>query len=1262
MHPRELKPDLDLLSEEFVLLQAWKKTAAHIRHRSWMVDTLALDLASINLPTFICEIQHRLRSGNPWQNDPLRIVPAPKSQDWLIEDGVWQPENKTDTAKRIRPLAYVKLADQVVATALMLCLADRVETRQGDPRNPLKDVADFKSVVSYGNRLFCDYEDGQLRHRWGSAKLYRAYYQDYQTFLSRSETIPKYLSLFGTERVIVSADLKQFYDRVRPRMLIEAIQGVRQDADDERFYSLTESVLDWEWDSEDQKDISDYAERSKIGDFSHVALPQGLVASGFFANLLLLAFDEALRSNFWTEIHPGVQLMDACRYVDDLQLLVAVSNDQKFVEKKIEKIVSQWLAQVLEDEAKGLSLSPEKTKAVFLDREEQRSIQQRAVMIRIQKTVSGGHDLIEGMEVLDGLKGLLRTQELINVNLKRNWRFTPIPDVRDETVARFSAARFLNMFRSMRPRLEAGSLKKKHDSETLNVEDDFSEDIALTKQELDESAKVFARTLIKRWIMNPSNIRVLLVGLDLYPDVDVLNDVLEKLRYYTNAKNRKPRKPVKQVAWYCLAEILRAGATHTGFVADTESLPSDIDVDEYRRSLLQEAINIVNLSGSKVPWYLRQQALLFLAAYAPLSECINRKGYTLEITDYQKTLKFLQGGFNSFGSVEFAIFAVLVRRTFLDQKKTIELLSPHLSGIRLHEIARRDPSLCYELIDSLGVNSIFKTLPLRTQYDLCVSANRHKHSLAEIVLSNSMDWNGVLRDEMSLLRFEQAFLQQRIDLGAFPEVITPEQVIFECDGAIERLSSSKLKIEHSRTTTIGSLYSVPPWCEPGEEWRFQLGFLLRFILARKRDFTRPIWKVSWREEKTCYRTAESHWYQRVHGLYSAQPAFGDDWLPITEWLEGFLLALLKWPGCRISKEFNWVYHDLELTNARIADRIDKLSQRKGPATNLLMLPMEISPPVSKSKNKSPFQVCVVQTAVPRVSHFAVEDLSLDRSTIRREHRNHLAATLRAVKHMHALRKTYKESTKQLDWLILPELAVHPKDVHTHLIPFARAHKTIILTGLTYEEIIVGQPLVNSALWIIPQHSDAYGLQIITRRQGKGHLAPDEFDFNCGGLHRVQEFRPCQWLIGFPWTKDKRVRPIWLTASVCYDATDLALVSDLRAQSDILAIPALNKDVKTFDQMAQALHYHMFQLIIVANNGQYGGSNAYWPKKDRHERRIFHTHGQPQVTISFFEIDNIEAFLKRDEVNETTVEEQDYSTSSARSSDWKYPPAGLNRVT
>ena len=154
----------------------------------------------------------------------------------------------------------------------------------------------------------------------------------------------------------------------------------------------------------------------------------------------------------------------------------------------------------------------------------------------------------------------------------------------------------------------------------------------------------------------------------------------------------------------------------------------------------------------------------------------------------------------------------------------------------------------------------------------------------------------------------------------------------------------------------------------------------------------------------------------------------------------------------------------------------------------------------------------------------------------------------------------------------------------------------------------------------------------------------------GGSTAITCPRPCQWLIGYPWSSVDGSRPVWLTAAVCYDATGLALAADLGNVSDVLAIPALNKDVKTFDQMALALHYHMFQLVVVANNGQYGGSNAYWPKKDPHSRQVFHTYGQPQASIAFLEIDHIGELLDRHDV------------SGASANKWKHPPAGLNMTS
>ena len=72
-----------------------------------------------------------------------------------------------------------------------------------------------------------------------------------------------------------------------------------------------------------------------------------------------------------------------------------------------------------------------------------------------------------------------------------------------------------------------------------------------------------------------------------------------------------------RVAWYCLAEILKAGATETGLVEDKESLPQAIDLNEYRRFLRDEAARLVGLPSAQIPWYLRQQALCFLAVFAP---------------------------------------------------------------------------------------------------------------------------------------------------------------------------------------------------------------------------------------------------------------------------------------------------------------------------------------------------------------------------------------------------------------------------------------------------------------------------------------------------------------------------------------------------------------------------------------------------------------------------------------------------------------------
>ena len=115
---------------------------------------------------------------------------------------------------------------------------------------------------------------------------------------------------------------------------------------------------------------------------------------------------------------------------------------------------------------------------------------------------------------------------------------------------------------------------------------------------------------------------------------------------------------------------------------------------------------------------------------------------------------------------------------------------------------------------------------------------------------------------------------------------------------------------------------------------------------------------------------------------------------------------------------------------------------------------------------------------------------------------------------------------------------------------------------------------------------------------------------------IEGDRPYQVLIEFSGPKGVVYR---LGGAICYDATDLTLAADLRDKTDCLIIAALNKDIPTFDAMVQALHYHMFQPVVMINSGQYGGSTAQAPYRERYDKVIAHVHGTGQVAVSVFEL-------------------------------------------
>jgi hypothetical protein len=270
---------------------------------------------------------------------------------------------------------------------------------------------------------------------------------------------------------------------------------------------------------------------------------------------------------------------------------------------------------------------------------------------------------------------------------------------------------------------------------------------------------------------------------------------------------------------------------------------------------------------------------------------------------------------------------------------------------------------------------------------------------------------------------------------------------------------------------------------------------------------------------------------------------------------------------------------------------------------------------------------------------------------RTSQRRHLASVMEAVNQMLRLRETHQPQTRSdgrvIDLLVFPELAIHPLDIDTFILPFIRTHKCMVLFGQVYHRASSSPqaPLINSCLWMIPEWSAKAGFQVKRVEQGKANLTRSELAFT----PKPASFRPAQWIIEYEWSSSPQIRPLRLSASVCYDATDLALASDLKSRNDVYIVCALNRDVGTFDRMSEGLHYHMYQGVIVVNNGQFGGSSFYMPFGELHHRQVFHLHGQPQASIAFAEIapDKL--------INRPTASTADPI------GEWKTPPANWGQI-
>ncbi|HFH3919954.1 RNA-directed DNA polymerase [Pseudomonas aeruginosa] len=627
-----LMPSLELLADEAVLAQAWKKSDAYIRRHNWYADILELEQVSLLLPQTLKEWQRQVSTGDHSAVSPLRLVPAPKNGKWYFpskaEGGDWKfkPIPKDDDALQtepdLRPLAHVSIREQVLASAVMLCLADAVETLQGntDPRSYGSNAQSRQRVCSYGNRLFCDWleeSDGKqhARFRWGNATTYSQFFVDYERFLERpAEVCREALPSLHDERLfVVKLDLAKFYDCVNQSAVVSRLRTLYQryareyaipysEVTAQPFWQAVEKIVSWQWNPSDSAGRSDL----KLG------LPQGLVASGFFANAYMHDFDQMVVGQIGRPIQINgytARLLDYCRYVDDMRLVVAIPTEsaQNLALETLAGDMSEWANELIKDcfkgTANGLETKKEKSEAVAWEDFAVQGSTSR-FMRGVNGQISTAPDpatLLQATGSLDHLLWLadaLDDANDVDENPLALARISlPRADVRDDTVKRFAANRLRQVLRMRRSMADP----------ELPAEDALTNIEVSERQALDHEMETIARKLIACWSRNPALASVLRCGLDIFPSAKLLRPVLQALML-----KLEPAAPQseREVALFVLADLFRAGAVETG-LHRPESYPESADITGYRKELLQAALEATE--NKTLPWYLHQQAALFLA-------------------------------------------------------------------------------------------------------------------------------------------------------------------------------------------------------------------------------------------------------------------------------------------------------------------------------------------------------------------------------------------------------------------------------------------------------------------------------------------------------------------------------------------------------------------------------------------------------------------------------------------------------------------------
>lgn len=1205
---RSLKPTLEYLTDEVVIAQAWKKTHGYIRSFNWYADTLALDTSALNIEENAKAWAKELDENKPINE--LELVPAAKSEQWVVSEKGWHVAKETRDKIPLRPLAHITVRDQTWATAAMMCLADAVETAQGDCSETNFEKARSKRIYSYGNRLLCDWnKDGKAWFRWGNSEVYRKFFTDYQNFLKRPLVLGREVAnvTAGNEEVfIVNLDLSKFYNTIDTDSLVERLISISNDfqGGDEPnadFWARIENVFNWEWRRKDEDTAKELG--FELKDIA-LGLPQGLVASGFFANAYLNTFDKEVGGSLGETLDTkkNIVLHDYCRYVDDLRLVVSADSDAiASVKDAVNKFIEDKL---LKFGGRKLEINRDKTKVnVLSDLDNDGSMSNRVKLIQSDLSGPSDRDSIESISgILENLLSIepetlgFLNEDTPDAALLAISNFDH--DVRPDTLKRFAANRLESIVRSKRKMTYEG------------------DDLEFVKSEAEN--ELLAKKLIYAWMKDPSLGLVLRKAIEIFPDEDLFEPVIEAIFARSSFSRLKPKSdPVTAALMdYLLADLFRCASDFNGYF-QVVCYPTSLKPFAVIELLVKYAQKVIANRTTSHDFVNRQALMLLAVANKPVLKDFKENTIQVELH------KILANSITTYSNQRAALFEVAGQITGNFDTyatlllETIEIDPAKREKDELDVFAKRGGPFWLAIWRQLkkkkktSITNYFKWAePLST------SLPKPRKQLLSKVISSGL--NG-FRIEHGALKLALGLLQLIEDK---PHALahSPSSISVNIDGAqwSDIWQTRVSKVECSlKLSNRDPRFEVPDWIndEEGSEKRvlYWIGCVLRASVLGGSDYTGTLWKEG---KTTTYKGLRSNWYKRRMGMIHAPEALVGEFSTVSDWFSDLLMRCLQWPGFEStfvkSSDVKRI-DSLESFKECLEDRLSKLNSLICKTSSLPAIPTEVKRPQNEHRG---FRIVTVQQIVPKTTDFSASDVELNNPKIRAKHRAHLAAICRlTIRTLEAKQIADSESSDcSADLIVFPEVSVHIDDQDL-IKRLADKTKAIVFAGLVFKDH-QGR-LVNIGRWFIPDYRES-GRHWILRDQGKQHMTANEVALG------VSSFRPCQHILEI---QGHTEGPFNISAAICYDATDINLAADLRDKTELFVVSAHNRDVTTFDNMASALQWHMYQHVVVCNIGEFGGSTIQAPYKHQYDRLISHVHGAGQISINMADID-LAAFKRK----------------------------------